>query len=75
MAKTAIQIERFECDSCGKQVDGDVGGQPAEGLHFTVADVDRTGNQTKVEGFACRLSHVKNAVAKLLHKTDEDVDE
>lgn len=72
MAKTAIQIERFECDGCGRTVDGDVNGQSAAGLHFTVTEVDDMGNHEEIEGFACRLSHLKNAVATLLHKGDVD---
>lgn len=72
MAKTAIQIERYTCDGCDETVDGDVDGQLAAGLHFTVTAVDHAGDYTKVEGFACRQSHLKKAVEALLDKEDPE---
>lgn len=71
MAKTSIQIERYECDGCGQVVDGDVNGQLASGLHFTVTRVDGLGNQEKADGFACRLSHLKGAAESALKNGDD----
>jgi len=71
MARTSIQIERYECDGCGTIVDGDVNGQLAEGLHFTIVRVDGLGNQEQADGFACRPSHLKSAAESALKNGDD----
>lgn len=63
MAKVEIKIDRYTCNGCGKEVDGDVDGQAAPGYHGETTFVDDTGEGArKFEWFACRLSHVKSAI-------------
>lgn len=76
MAKVEIKIDRYTCNGCGKEVDGDVDGQAAFGYHGTTTLVDDIGKGAgrKFEWFACRLSHVKSAIEAAQGDLDAQVD-